>query len=202
MDSEEQKIQNFHYKEKINAIKSQFFSALDDFKKYYVFYNKNPEVDSYQQNYENSKTQLQNLNNQLTQTTCNINDIIEKLDLDMKKIEKKLKIERILNIKLTNALNNLETTQNGSEILIDDYKEKYNEQYYKNFQLYVGIILIMFVLAKLSLNPLFITILKLLIFLTIIVLIYSLSITYTFILFFMFIAIIVGIFSFWKRNNS
>ena len=32
------------FNEKINSIKSQFFSALDDYKKYYVYYNKNPEV--------------------------------------------------------------------------------------------------------------------------------------------------------------
>jgi hypothetical protein len=202
MDSEERKIQIFHYNETINAIKSQFFSALDDFQKYYVFYHKNPEVESYQLNFEKSKIQLQNSNNQLTQLTCNINNIIQTLDLDMEEVVKMLEAERLLNIKLTNTLNDLETTQNGSETLIDDYKEKYNEQYYKNFQLYVGIILIMFVLAKLSLNPLFITMLKVLIFLTIIVLIYSLSITYTFIVFFMFIVILVGIFSFWKRNNS
>ena len=36
------------FDEKINNIKTSFFSVLDDFKKYYVFYNKNPEVDEYQ----------------------------------------------------------------------------------------------------------------------------------------------------------
>ena len=36
------------FNEKIVTIKSQFFSALDDFKKYYVYYNKNPEVNEFQ----------------------------------------------------------------------------------------------------------------------------------------------------------
>ncbi len=40
-----------HFNEQINNIKSQFFSALDDFKKYYVYYNKNPEVDEFQSYY-------------------------------------------------------------------------------------------------------------------------------------------------------
>ena len=30
--------------ESINANKDSFFAALDDFKKYYVYYKKNPEV--------------------------------------------------------------------------------------------------------------------------------------------------------------
>ena len=36
------------FEEKIDTIKTQFFSALDDFKKYYVYYNKNPEVNEFQ----------------------------------------------------------------------------------------------------------------------------------------------------------
>ena len=46
------------FNEQINNIKSQFFSALDDFKKYYVYYNKNPEVTEFQNYYANSKGQL------------------------------------------------------------------------------------------------------------------------------------------------
>ena len=33
------------FNEKIKTIKDSFLSALDDFKKYYVFFHKNPEVD-------------------------------------------------------------------------------------------------------------------------------------------------------------
>jgi hypothetical protein len=48
-----------HFEEKINGIHSSFLSALDDFKKYYVYYHKNPEVDEYSNNFVNSKNQLQ-----------------------------------------------------------------------------------------------------------------------------------------------
>ena len=47
--------------EKINSIKTQFFSALDDFKKYYVYFHKNPEVTEFQNYYANSKGQLQTM---------------------------------------------------------------------------------------------------------------------------------------------
>jgi hypothetical protein len=191
-------IQHVNYKEKIDAIKSLFFSALDDFKKYYVYFNKNPEVNDYQRNFENSKFQLQTLNDQLVRITCDIHDYINQLDNDIKDIIKELKVQKEINVTLTAALNEMESTQTGSKVLIDDYKEKYNTQYYKNFQLYAGILFILAVLGKLSGNTFIFIMIKVLVFLTVVVLIYNLSITYTFILFFLFIAVLVGIFSFWK----
>ena len=39
------------YQEQINNKATSFLSALDDFKKYYVYYNKNPEVQEYNKNF-------------------------------------------------------------------------------------------------------------------------------------------------------
>ena len=49
------------FEEKIKGINSSFLSALDDFKKYYVYYHKNPEEDVFSNNFINSKNQLQKL---------------------------------------------------------------------------------------------------------------------------------------------
>lgn len=195
-------VQNYHYKEKINSIKSQFFSALDDFKKYYVYYNKNPEVDEFQNYYENSKSQLQNLSNQLTQTTSSINDIIDNLDADISDISELIQTEKELNIVLTSKLNTLETTQNGSEILIDDYKNKYNTQYNKNVRLYIGILIMLSILGSLSKNSYVNGLLVVIVLLSYIILIYNLSVMYSFIVFFMLISLLVGIFSFWNSSSA
>jgi hypothetical protein len=48
------------FDEKINSIKTQFFSALDDFKKYYVYYNKNPEVNEFQNYYRDLAKRVKN----------------------------------------------------------------------------------------------------------------------------------------------
>ena len=53
------------FDEKIKSINSQFVNALDDFKKYYVYYNKNPEVNEFQNYYSNSKGQLQTMSKNL-----------------------------------------------------------------------------------------------------------------------------------------
>jgi hypothetical protein len=130
------------FEEQINDIKTRFFSALDDFKKYYVYYNKNPEVDEFQSYYANSKGQLQSMSKELFMTTNNIDKNIENLDNEMSEISVKLSNEKKLNKELSALLTNLKNTQDGSEILIDDSKKEYNIQYYANIEIFIGILII------------------------------------------------------------
>ena len=133
--------------EKINSIKTQFFSALDDFKKYYVYYNKNPEVTEFQNYFENSKGQLQTMSKDLFLTTNNIDKHIEILDEEMKHVAVKLEEEKKLNDKMTKLFKNLQNTKNGSDILIDDSKDEYNKQYYANWEMIIGIFVVSGILA-------------------------------------------------------
>ena len=137
------------FEEKIDTIKTQFFSALDDFKKYYVYYNKNPEVDEFQNYYLNSKSQLQNMSRDLFLATNSIDKNIEQLDTQMAGVSVKLEAEKKLNGELTKILSNLENTQTGSEILIDNSKDIYNAQYYNNWEIFVGILIVSGLLVKL-----------------------------------------------------
>jgi len=131
------------FDEKINSIKDQFFSALDDFKKYYVYFNKNPEVNEFQNYYATSKGQLQAMSKDLLSTTNNIDKIIELLNDKMMKISKELEKEKLKHDKLMKQQNALENTENGSEILIDDAKTEYNIQYYRNWEIFIGIYIVM-----------------------------------------------------------
>ena len=137
------------FNEKINATKTQFFSALDDFKKYYVYYNKNPEVDEFQNYYTNSKSQLQTMSRDLFLTTNNVDKNIEILDSEMSSIGVKLENEKKLNGELMKVLSSLENTHNGSEILIDNSKDTYNRQYYYNWEIFIGILIVSGLLVKL-----------------------------------------------------
>lgn len=136
------------FDEKINNIKTSFFSVLDDFKKYYVFYNKNPEVNEYENFYFNSKGQLQQLNSDMFLVTNDIQQKIQELNSTMKTTSTKIESEKKLNEELLKLINNIQTTQDGSKIMIDDAKEQYNIQYYKNWELVIGII----VLTRLTLK--------------------------------------------------
>ena len=144
--------QSKSFNEKITNINSQFFSALDDFKKYYVYFNKNPEVNEFQNYYANSKGQLQTMNRNMFLMTNNIEKNIEILNKKVLLLSIKLNNEKKLNKNMTDLINNLENTQNGSEILIDDSKTKYNIQYYKNIEIFIGILIIGGLMSKIFKN--------------------------------------------------
>jgi len=135
------------FDEKINNIEKQFFSALDDFKKYYVYYNKNPEVNEFQNYYVNSKGQLQSISKDLFITTNDISKNIEILNNQMKEVSIKLNNEKKIYDESMKLLGNLQNTKNGSEVLISDSKEEYNKQYYYNVELICGILIVGVILA-------------------------------------------------------
>ena len=141
------------FNEKIKTIKDSFFSALDDFKKYYVFFHKNPEVDEYQNFFTNSKGQLQKFNAEIFLVTNQIQKNIKDLDMEMRTVSKKLEDEKKLNEELMKLVNQIKTTQDGSAIMIDDAKEEYNIQYYKNWEMFMGIVIYMVISVKLLSKP-------------------------------------------------
>lgn len=152
------KVQSF--KDKINTTNDRFFSALDDFKKYYVYYNKNPEVDEFQNYYTNSRGQLQTLNRELFLTTNDIGKTMEFLDEKVTTIALKLAAEKKKNIELTKLLPNIKNTQNGSEILVNDSKSLYSTQYANNVEIFIGIVVVAIMLGTLFKTKLVATVSK------------------------------------------
>lgn len=125
----------------INTLKEKLPSILDDFVKYYIFYNKNPEYNEYQQIFENIKGNLQKINSELFMTTNNIEKGVENINDKLQKIDKLIAKEKIKNQKLKRKLGIVEKKYNGSDELISDYKDIYNLDYLKNFALFYGIVL-------------------------------------------------------------
>ena len=124
-----------------------------DFKKYNVYYNKNPEVSEFQNYYVNSKGQLQTMSGDMFLITNDIDKNIESLDKEMGSIAVTLENEKKLNDELMKLLSNLENTKNGSEILIDDSKDSYNIQYYYNWEMFIGVLILSGMLVKLFKTP-------------------------------------------------
>ena len=131
------------FKEKINSINSSFLSALDDFKKYYVFYHKNPEVDEYSNHFVNSKGQLQALSGEMFATTNIIQKNIVTLNDNMEQISSKLTDEKDKYTKMNKMFTSLKGTESGSNILINDSKTEFNLLFFKNIELFIGILIIL-----------------------------------------------------------
>ena len=124
----------------INTLKEKLPSILDDFKKYYVFYNKNPEYSEYQQMFENIKGNLQNINSDLFMTSNNVEKDTENINDRLQKINALIAKEKMKNKQLKKKLGIVEKKYNGSDELISDYKEIYNLEYLNNFALFYGVI--------------------------------------------------------------
>ena len=132
----------------INTLNEKLPSLLDDFKKYYVFYNKNPEYSEYQQMFENIKGNLQNINSELFMISNNIEKDTENINDRLQKINALIAKEKMKNRQLKRRLGIVEKKYNGSDELISDYKEMYNLDYLTNFSLFYGIVLLGVMLAS------------------------------------------------------
>jgi len=136
------------YQEQINNKATSFLSALDDFKKYYVYYNKNPEVQEYNKNFTDSKEQLQTLSSDVFQITNTIQRKIEEKSRAMSGIEMKLQRQKALSQEQEKTVNNLKSVQAGSSVMIDDSKTDYIFNYYKNLEIFIGILILLGLLVS------------------------------------------------------
>jgi hypothetical protein len=134
--------------EQINNKKVAFFSALDEFKKYYVYYNIYPNYEDYNTHYNNSRAQLQTISSDIFQITNNIQRKIEEKNKSMASISEKLEKEKKINQGLNEIAKTLHGVKAGSDVMINDSKTEYNLQYYKNIEIFIGILVLLAMLVS------------------------------------------------------
>jgi len=130
------------YDDKLNSLSSIFFSALDDYKKYYVYNKKNPSVGEYEQYFLNSKAQLQGINKQVITLSNDIKNDLEEINNIVSLINLQLSNEKELNQELVKLVEKLNNTNNGSSILFNDTSFIYSKQYLYNIELFICIIVL------------------------------------------------------------
>ena len=141
------------FKEKLQTLNNQLPAILDDFKKYYVFFNKNPEYPEYQTSFENIKGNLSKLSSDLfmlsNEVQSSTNELIKKLfALNVLIQEEK---ERNRDLKL--SLGIVEHKNNAATELISDYKNIYSEEYLRNWALFISILIIGNSISKINKIP-------------------------------------------------
>jgi hypothetical protein len=137
-------------REKIINLKKSFLLALKDFKQNYINYNLNNDIDEYKNIFYTSKYQLQEINSNLYDLT---EQIKKKILLNHSNNQNELKSlsesKELYNISI-DELENVKDKSRASNILNDDYEEMYNKQFYKNFQLVLGIVLLSLITYKMK----------------------------------------------------
>jgi CCR4-NOT transcriptional regulation complex NOT5 subunit len=134
-------VQTLEFNNKIKTIQEKLPTILDDFKKYYVFFNKNPTYSEYQTIYENLKGNLNSISNELLSITSDVEKNTQNIGEFLLKINESIEKEKNKNSKLKSIVSNINNSYNGSRIMVSQYKERYNSKYYNNILLFIGIII-------------------------------------------------------------
>lgn len=129
------------------TIHEQDRAILDDFKKYYVLYKQNPSSNENTQMFSSIKGNVHKIHSQLFTTTNTIQTGITDLNDVMRELNTKIEEEKKANEKLIHNLNKLNNRNNGASEMVDNYQSMYNLQYFKNFTMILGIILLILMLS-------------------------------------------------------
>jgi hypothetical protein len=128
------------FREKITELQDKLPFVLEDFKKNYVLYKKDTEYNEYQQTFEVSKGNLQQINFDLSTVETDVHTNTNKLNEQLNEINSKIVDEKEENIILKTQLGLLEDGANSSDEMIHDYKKKYNIAYLRNWGLLLSIL--------------------------------------------------------------
>lgn len=141
------------FNEKLQTLNQQLPSILGDFKKYYVFFNKNPEYSEYQNLFENIKGNLNKLSSNLFVLSNDVNLSTNELNKKLFALNVLIQEEKERNRQLKAKLGIAEHKNNAATELISDYKTMYSEEYLRNWALFISILVIGSFIAKVNKNP-------------------------------------------------
>jgi hypothetical protein len=141
-------IQPFELQNKVITLQEKLPSILEDFKKYYVFYNKNPTYSEYQTIYQNIVSNINSLASDLISISTETEKNVQTISDVLIKINTLIENEKNKNNELKSIESNINNQYNGSKIMVYEYKQIYNENYIKNIFMFFGIIISGTILIK------------------------------------------------------
>lgn len=124
----------------VETLQQQIPSILDDFSKYYVFLNNNPNDSEYQQMFSNIKSNLNNIQSQLFTITNNIEKNTNTISNNLEILNKNIQELKNQNKNLKKKFNVLTQKKNSATELIQNYKQLYDNGYLRNWGLLLSIV--------------------------------------------------------------
>jgi hypothetical protein len=141
------------FRQKIATLNSQLPSILDEFKKYYVFFNKTPDYPEYQQMFQNIQSNLNSMNSDLFMLSNDVQSNTDAMNKTLFKLDVLIKDERKQNRMLKSKLGIVEHKINASSELIYDYTEMYDLGYLRNWALFLSILVAFGLISKIYRAP-------------------------------------------------
>jgi len=135
---------------KSNILNEKLPLILDDFKKYYVFFNKNPEYPEYQNIFENIKGNLNETNSELFLLSNEVESSTDKINKQLFDLNILIKNEKEINQKLKKEFGIIDYKNNAANELITDYKNIYESEYLRNWSIFLSILIIGFSISRIK----------------------------------------------------
>ena len=142
-----------YFTKNLEALQSQLPAILADFNKFYVFYNKNPEYQEYQNMFENIKSNLNNLNSEIFTLSNDVQTNTDDINRRLLLLNGLIKIEKERNKELKKKLGIEENKNSAASELIMDYKNMYESGYLRNWALLLSIFLVGYTITKIYKKP-------------------------------------------------
>ena len=142
-----------NFRQKIATMNSQLPAMLDDFKKYYVLFNKTPDYPEYQQMFQNIQSNLNKMNSDLFMLSNDVQSNTDTMNKTLFKLDASIKEEKIKNRRLKTKLGIVEHKINASSELISDYMEIYDSGYLRNWGLFLSILAVIGIISKIYRAP-------------------------------------------------
>ena len=135
--------------QRLETLQSQLPAVLEDFKKYYVLYNTDPDYSEYQTLFENIKNNLISINSDLFTLSNEVQTNIDSLNSGFLALNSVIEKEKEKNRKLKFDLGIAENENNAASEMIYDYKKMYETGYLRNWGLFISIFVVGYSISKL-----------------------------------------------------
>ena len=136
------------FSQKLDSLKQQLPPILDDYNKYYVLYNTNPDYNEYQQSFASIQGNLNQLNSQLFTLSNEVQTSTNDINQILFELNTLISYEKKRNSYLNRQLKNIQSDNYATNEMIINYKEMYSEGYLRNWGLLLSIIFAGLVIKK------------------------------------------------------
>ena len=130
------------FTERVQTLQQQLPPILDDFNNYFVLYNKTPNYPEYENMFNNIKQNLNQLGASLFMVSNDVDSNIDNINKAFKTLDVLIANERRKNRELKRRLGIVETEANSSKEMIHDYNQMYDEDYLRNWGLFLSTVLV------------------------------------------------------------
>ena len=130
------------FTERVKTLQQQLPPILDDFNKYFVLYNKTPNYPEYENMFNNIKQNLNSLGASLFMVSNDVDANIDNINKAFKALDILINRERKRNRELKRRLGIVETEANSSKEMIHDYNQMYDEDYVRNWGLFLSTVVV------------------------------------------------------------